>query len=495
MMATINKINVMNSMPNFLTTGLLLLTLPVLAQTDVELDLVLFDPILLSETGRFDVEGRITAYPAYQGLASLTRDIPAQEAEEDAVVVPDQEQVANYMARISSLEQEQGLFSPDLIQNLLALGNLHQQREEHEQAVAIFERADHISRINYGLYDAGQIPIVEGMVESFLALGDFRSVSDRQRYLYFLNEKLRPTGSIPALPSLTDMADNSMSILDQAMMLTNDYSQGPRFRFGEDSPGVAEIARYYTMNSLFRAKSNYAAAIASLIRNDNLEHPRLMELEYKHLETLFLLGFRQELIDNPHYYMTSAKITANQANRWTFLKRNLSGYETGVESFGRMLRYLQMDSGTQAEELVRTHLEFGDWHLLFGWGDAAAAEYEQAYARARELELSEEQIDSLFSPDFPRQLPLFSAKPNSREKFGIPLDEPLEYDGYIDIRFRINPNGTARDLRFLGSSPGTRGATQIRLKRYLKNSPFRPFLVDGKAVNQTVEMRYYYTFQ
>jgi hypothetical protein len=123
------------------------------------------------------------------------------------------------------------------------------------------------------------------------------------------------------------------------------------------------------------------------------------------------------------------------------------------------------------------------------------AEYKEAYTRAVALGMTDDEITSLFSPDYPRQLPLFSAKPNSREKFGLPGDAELAYDGYVDIRFRINSNGTARDLRFTGSSDGTGAATEIRLKRYLKNSPFRPHLAEGKAVNRTVEMRYYYTFQ
>ena len=225
-------------------------------------------------------------------------------------------------------------------------------------------------------------------------------------------------------------------------------------------------------------------------------NPRLLELEYKLLETLFLTGYSREMIGNPHYYMTSARSTANMPNRWNHLRRNRDGYEAGIDIFERILLYMENDPTTPAEEIVRAHLEYADWHLVFDWNDAAMSQYARAWEVAQSLALDEAKIVELFRPDYPMQLPLFTPKPNSREKFGIKRETDLDYDGWIDMRFTINGNGTARNIELVNQSANTAFDTATRLRRYLKNSPFRPRIDNGETISrEDVNMRYYYSFQ
>ena len=52
----------------------------------------------------------------------------------------------------------------------------------------------------------------------------------------------------------------------------------------------------------------------------------------------------------------------------------------------------------------------------------------------------------------PVHLPLVAAKPNSRDKFGIPANKNLVYDGYVDISFTVSRFGRAGGIKILGKS-------------------------------------------
>lgn len=469
--------------------------LPAIAwsQDDDALDRLIFDPVLQADIKPPRVNGGlVTGRPAPPvGLFIPTLSPPAPEP--SRAMAGD---FAAYAESIAMLEQDEGPFAPALVQDLLALAILHQGEGSHAIAIDLLNRADHISRVNNGLHHPEQFPVIEALIASYQAMEDYAAVNDMQRYLLYLNRKLQEDGSIARVPSLAGLGDRNMATFDRSL-LVDGSEPGLPYRFGAQdmaAPVLPEMARYYALGSLYRAQSNYSAAISALLDNENFLHPRLLELEYKHLETLFLLGFANEFIDNPHYYLTSARRTANTPNRWTYLRRNKTGYEEGVKTFERILLYLDSDASVPGIEKVIARIEYADWQILFNYTQAATDLYEAAYALGLELGLGEE-IDGLFNPAYPVQLPLFSAKPNSREKYNVGMAEELSWDGYIDMAFDINRTGTVRDMRVLEKSPGTSFEMEERLRRYLKNSPFRPVVIDGETAGRDdLRMRYYYTF-
>jgi len=471
------------------------------AQSDEILDAMIFDGVLLNKTTTGRLQEQVVKGMQLQSLFGEEADnkflvMPMSFPQPELPDISGQE-ISAYQFEINELERREGHFSPQLIQNLLMLAGLYQRQGNHLEAIALYQRADHISRINYGLYDRGQLPIIEGLIKSYLAREDFESVNEQQRYLLFLSQKLHDQGSMEQVRSLAEIADYNMETFSQSLLVTTDPSAISMFRLGGmDAPGAPEYARQFALESLYRARRHYADAISTLIENERFQHPRLLELEYKYLETIFLAGFRGELIFNPHYYLTSARVSANLPNRWTCLRRNNEGYELGIKTFERILAYLELDESTTDVERVRARIELADCHLVFGWQDAAREEYAQAFARARELALSPESMTLLFSPEIPVQLPLFTARPNSREKFSISAETPLNYSGYLDVSYSINSNGTAGGIKVLDKSDRDAYKVADRLRRYLRNAPFRPYIIDGNLVERDqIEMRYYYTFQ
>lgn len=469
-------------------------------QTFSALDMLIFDPVLLDESVVTDPSLKNTNARELDTtpLTSNGYSLSTLQKAENMLETAEQDEIATYLDAIQILERTEGLYTQALVQNYLSVGELYQQRDNHELAIEFFEKADHISRVNNGLYHSDQFPIIEGMIESHLALSNVNAALNNQRYLLYLNNRLSGSGSLEALPSLIGLGDRDMNKFSQSMLTTGTYQVNQEQikipAIGAVNNWQQEIIRQFALRNLSRAKNTYFDAITTLVDNEEYRNPKLQEVEYKFLETIFLLGFSPELIKDPHYYLTQARRSANMLGRWTFLRRNLPGYQTGNQILERLQSYVLQNPATTAEESVNAVLETGDWQLLFDRTDAAVKYYQEAYTLAQELELDNDVIESIFKPRLPLQLPLFTPKPNSREKFGISANMNLEYDGFIDIAFSINRNGTARKFRIQDRSDGTSFLTEKRLRQYLRNSPFRPWFEDDKPVSRELTMRYYYIF-
>lgn len=463
---------------------------PALAQQDSLLNMVI-EPVPLAADLSVTDQAEAFSYPAnYPALELPDTRSPSNDPDSDAVQA--------YRQAVADIERREGQFAATLMESLLGLGQQLQQQGEHVEAIAVLERAEHISRINNGLYDAGLIPIVETLIDSYLAVNDFASVNDREQYLAFLSRKLgeQAPASVEA-PLLADMADSNMTTFGLALIETPEDSGLPydyealRMR----STGSPFAARYYAVSSLSRAKGNYAAAIVAMNDAGDYDAAELLDLERRLLETTFLLGFRREFAESPHYYMTAARMSANMPNQWNYLRRNSEGYNTGLDAFSRMVARLDDMPGATPEQRVSLQLENADWHLLFGRPNAAREAYIQAWQTAQEEGLDGAALATLFHPDALVQLPVFTARPNSREKFGIDPDTELARDGYVDMEFSVSRGGSVRGIRTLAKSADTSHAVEEQLRRYLKNAPIRPHVRDGEVVNRdNVRMRFYYTF-
>jgi len=410
----------------------------------------------------------------------------------------DSDAVQAYRQAVAEIERREGQFAPALMESLLGLGQQLQQQGEHVEAIAVLERAEHISRINNGLYDRGLMPIVESLIVSYLAVNDFASVNDREQYLAFLSRKLaEETPASVEAPLLAGLANSNMTTFGLALIETPEEAGLPfdykalRMR----NTGTPFAARYYGVSSLSRAKGNYAAAIVAMSNTEDYDAGALLDLERRLLETTFLLGFRREFAESPHYYMTAARVAANMPNQWNYLRRNSEGYDTGLEAFARMYAHLDNMPGATPQLRIALQLENADWHLLFGRPNAAREAYLQAWHNAQQLGLDDVALADLFHTAALVQLPVFTARPNSREKFGIAADAELARDGYVDLAFSVSRSGSVRGIRTLAKSVDTSYAVEEQLRRYLKNAPIRPQVRDGEVVvRNDVRMRFYYTF-
>jgi hypothetical protein len=92
-------------------------------------------------------------------------------------------------------------------------------------------------------------------------------------------------------------------------------------------------------------------------------------------------------------------------------------------------------------------------------------------------------------------LPSFIYPLNSRAALGIPPEQALEYQGYVDIELKLNRFGKTTDVDVLGTSENTPENMESLLVRNLRRSQFRPRFVNGEIRDSDViQTRFYYAY-
>ena len=78
----------------------------------------------------------------------------------------------NYLDGIDLLIQENGEYSPSLVEPYMGLSQIYILNGQHLEAVTILEEAQHISQRNFGLLNMDQIALLDEMSNAYLLMGD-----------------------------------------------------------------------------------------------------------------------------------------------------------------------------------------------------------------------------------------------------------------------------------------------------------------------------------
>ena len=306
-----------NSQKIFLPAGRYLLTLGLvfqcifipekgLSQNRTRLDQLIFDPVVLDPQTRQEIP---TSLPAHHSpgpeitnrLSVHNEEDPEQSIEAASTSIPAITfNIEQYEEQLDAIEGDAGPFATDLYETLLDLGNQYQQLGDHESAIETFDRAEYVSRINHGLFHPEQVASIEGLIESYIAIGDVGSANAKQRYLIYLSEQYFGENNLNALPSIIELADQNMANYERVMNMPVQ----PTISFSSSvGPGSASsrqpTPRQMAFGSLYQAQQNYVRAISTLMQNQQYFDPVLLDLEYRYIETLFLQAYRSAIIEEP----------------------------------------------------------------------------------------------------------------------------------------------------------------------------------------------------
>jgi len=414
--------------------------------------------------------------------------------------------IESYLQRIAAIELDGGPFASDLLEQYLALGETHQQLNDHEAALAAFEKADYISRINNGLYAPDQFAIVENMIESHLARNEVVEAGNKQRYLLLLHEEQYGENSVELVPALEEIGDWNFSVFERQLAMPNTvfalnantagFGSSDGFSGFGGSGGLgggrALSPRAMAFGSLYQSQISYWRAINIMLNNGRFQDPALRELEHKLIETAFLNSNRDGLLRNPDFFL-------NQRSTYTGTRIRRSqrpsspSFFTGRSAYERLLAYHMLTPGTDAVTIAQTLIALGDWNLVFDRQATAIKNYESAHAFLVANAVPQATIDALLSPVMPQQLPTITALPHSRAKFGIAPDVELQWDGYADVSFRITRFGQAERFDIIGREGPLTKEMEGRLRRMIQSTPFRPRFADGEPRRgEEVQLRYYF---
>ena len=160
-----------------------------------------------------DAQDYEAAIPMGARMVELTADEFGAESTEYAVELSELAEVrrragrydqaeADFLAAVAIITRLEGNLAGKLVQPLTGLGATYQDIDEHVPAINAFTEARTVSRRSYGLLNEEQIPILDRMTDSFIALGRYREADQKQLDALRLLERTRGHDTPDVLPAL-----------------------------------------------------------------------------------------------------------------------------------------------------------------------------------------------------------------------------------------------------------------------------------------------------
>lgn len=332
--------------------------------------------------------------------------------------------ILNYKSAIELIEGRNDMLSPDLVVPLRGLAEAYSASTETALAMRTLERALHISNVNAGPHNPGQVPILESM----------------------LTESLRRQDDGAAL-----------ALLDRIYLLN----------VREYSPDAEEL-----IPTLFY-KANVEARLGLLLAERE---------SYRRIINITRHNRGEDDLSLIRPYMGMARTLRADANEVVF--RSTPTAPTAEWYLKEALEVAEANPGAGA--LIRNEclLALADHYTLAGVHGKAKSLYHQswellssnpAYLEQRQKKL---ETNPPLARDHPHDYANFAYGSDIHE---ADADELLQ--GFIEIGFTIDPAGRTTDLAIVAAEPAGFGRMETRVWQAVRQFVFRPRLADGRVVS------------
>jgi len=379
------------------------------------------------------------------------------------------EAIDDYNTNIANIEFQGGAWDSDLVEQLRTLGNLQQQQGDHASAVEIFERAMHVNRVNAGLHNLEQVPLIEEMIESYLAMGDWENADLYYNYFYYVQQRAYGPSDPRIIPVLDELAkwhlqafnigfgENLGLRLSYAQILFSAAARMVNVHFGRSDERFVELQRSIA-NSAYLVKTN---------------------------------GTLMTALDTPAVRSSQSLLLAQLNERD---QPRIRGFVTGERALLEIVSFFKNQPGSEVQ-YAEALAQVGDWYLIDERRSAAGEYYTQAWEILDALEDGAEQQQRLFGRVIP--IPTFAGP--SEELIatmsagaGSNQAGALRHD-YADLVFDVTENGLVRNIRVISEETEENSSQFNRIRRLVRSSYFRPLLVDGERVSSE-DNRFRYTY-
>ena len=343
--------------------------------------------------------------------------------------------IQNYQAALHLIAGAEDNLSPSLILPLRGLAIVHLDSGRLDEAFATFDRAMHVSNVNYGPHSLKQLPILHTKLQIYLDQDDPGSALDMLDRIYMLYTRKYPRNSEELLPAFYLKAE----LYGQLNMNREAYKAWRHIR------DIKRISN--TRNDVALVEPNIRMAEHSITAlRDTIYRAVTTSKAEKHLKRALWIA------EN------------NPEGDWELRKDCLlaiADYYTLFDMKGRAHRYY-----AQAWELMSSE----EIYLV---------------ARAENLESPVALLQRRPDP-----YSNFEYNPD-REK--VTQDDYLE--GELIVQFTVNDRGRTKDRRVVEANPPNFSKMEKRVRNSVSEFVYRPRYVDGVATdteNLQYRAKYFY---
>ncbi|MBN8432432.1 hypothetical protein JF535_16440 [Microbulbifer salipaludis] len=357
----------------------------------------------------------------------------------------------DYRRRIEDMEAEHGAYGAGIDEQLMGLASALQRSGNHEEAVAEFRRAMLINRVNEGLYSLNQVPMIERMIESHIALNQWEEANDNHEYLFWLHAKNYGEKDPRMLPIINQLSNWHL----QAYI---------------DEKGAT------LFEHLINATNLYALAVDIISQNYGANDLRMVEALRGLKATNYYLatytGEPQEAIVINAGFAGSGNGTPERRAQLDHYRMN--SFSSGKTAITKIMDVYQKNPSSPPAASAKAKVELGDWYMIFNKWHSARETYGQAYQALWDNGATNEEIDEIFGR--PAALPTLPLLDEDREALA---------NSYVTVSYDVTAFGKARNIQILSARPEDKVSIRSRVRNVLKRAKFRPRFENGEPVATT----------
>lgn len=417
--------------------------------------------------------------------------------------------IVSYEAEASRIQQEDNNpFNYEFLELYTSLGDAYNELGRYEDAIAQYDDAMQIIKIQDGLYSMDQLNLIEKVVQSYITLGDLDTSTRWQEYEYFLYLHNYEPGSTELVRATNDLADwyissffmqnfqdgeRGLDIMlnaipsqshDRLHPLTGEKvltGGGPLSLREVEDARLSTVARLYedAQQDIIVSEAPNVDSIAQIARRiAGLSYITKQEMDFENSHNAYIPDYQDSRIQE--FRLSQGR-----------LDRSFESGRTALLFIIEIMRTVDAPSRMIASALI----ELADWNLAYGQVQSARVIYDEAYQELISAGFSVSEIDDSLNLAIPRQIPRSATHAFTRKSSGLSRNTELEYRGFIDVSFELDNMGNPHEVVFSQNNrPESRQIEQV-ITDQLRNAKFRPNFRDGVLTSPgLVELRYYYSY-
>ncbi len=373
----------------------------------------------------------------------------------------DEEATESINRAIDLIERDGGVYDARLVAAINGAGHLMQKGGEHDQAIGLFKRSQHISHRVDGVYSLDQVPALDLITSSHLFTGKIDKANATQNFRHMVEMHQFGRGSILAVPAMVRLArfKSGLRLYDDARALYSEAIAVTEHSLGENDLELV----------------NLLVALAS-VRQDQRE---LREYHRKKTEQL-----RRDAAIGYNDRRPQLSVVVPTPARKSQAPARVQGATPG-EALAALSRAVQIVDYHQDEvspaDRVAIHVALGDMYMLIRKKKNGIATYQRAL-ELLDLESNGQELKEQYFGR-PRRLQYKKPRPvpNAVGKFN-------NYDNtFAEASFVVLASGRVDDVEVVASNAPVPMRSLFR--KELRRSIYRPRFVDGEPVATTEYLR------
>lgn len=386
--------------------------------------------------------------------------------------------IQQYRDQITRQESEHGPYDPQLSEQLLGLGLLYKNQEQYDEASEALEQALHVKRVNEGVDNLTQVPVLEALIDVNAAAGNWDKLDRNYELLLQVSQRNLASGDPKILANIERAGQWKLLAYDKNLLKKKptailhdliDMNESTvniiKELYGENDPRMIEplnglsMAHYLLTDEINKSPVGEFAGTGEKVQYQRVCRPIRTRQGWIQVCSM-------EAVSNPNYYI-SRQHSKNVI---------LNGEEGSVRKYlNRIIKIVQTNPPPEPYELAAALVNLGDWYLLYNMQDAAVNSYQRAYKLFKEDGAESDGIGEIFGR--PARIPSMTTSSDIDNDVVRESSEP-----YVRLSLDVGTNGKPKNIKVIEEGNTKNFMARKTAKAQVASWLFRPRLQDGEAV-------------